>query len=165
MKAAAQRIARAPARGKTRTPVRRKAVAKKANGKAAPVPFVLIRRGEIIKMFDTLKEAETSGRRRFRDGDFMALDFAKAMRVLADYTKRRNAQLDLNLAVLDKKRHKIAKKYLDSYVLMRNGRMYGFYSSRQKAAAEARKRWRDGIYSAPEVDDRVYDVPTVEVVE
>jgi len=167
MKTAAQRTARAPARGKTRTPAKRKAVAKKANGKAVPGPlmFFLIRGGEIIQRFETLKEAETSGRRRFRDGDFLALEFAEADRVLADYAKRQEAQLDLNFAAFEKKLDKLAKKHLDSYVLMRNGRMYGFYSSWQKAAAEARKRWKDGIFSAPQIDNRVYDVPTVEVVE
>jgi len=136
--------------------------------KPPPAEFALMRRGQIINVFASKKEAETSGRRRYRDRDFLVLDEPELRRELLRYAKLQTAELDVNLKALNKnkkRREQLAKKYPRSYALMKGGRIFGYYYSQEKAFVEGRKRFKDGVFSAPKVkrNERVYHCPHVEV--
>jgi len=123
--------------------------------KPLPPKFALIRRGEIIHIFTNEKEAVTSGRRRFRDRDFLVLESPAAKRELGRFAKLYNADVRLNVRVLDTKREQLAKKHSENYVLMKGGRVFGYYNTKNQAKAAGKKRFRDGIFCALQIEKKM----------
>jgi len=135
--------------------------------KPLPPEFMLIRRGEIIRIFTNEKEAVASGNRRFRDRDFLVLEGPAAMRELGRFAKLFNADVRLNNRALDTKRKQLAKKHPGNYVLMKGGRIFGYYNTKNQAKAAGKKRFRDGVFSALQIEKNlpVYYSPHLEMVK